>query len=86
MGDREAAWMMVGGEGAKAENQRNKAFVHVCHVLPTLQSPKSSLLSIEVKNKHKHFILAVCQPSHLKEITRATSGTIMHSVCQPVFL
>ena len=31
VGDREAARMMVGGEGAEAENQRNKAFIHVRH-------------------------------------------------------
>jgi len=38
VGDGDSARMMVGGEGAKAENQRNDAFVHVCHVLPTIQS------------------------------------------------
>ena len=32
MGDGEAARMMVGGEGAEAENQRNKAFVHERHL------------------------------------------------------
>ena len=31
MGEREAARMMVGGEGAKAENQGSKAFIHACH-------------------------------------------------------
>ena len=37
-------------------------------------------------SKEWTFILTVCPPLHLKEITRATSGTIMHSVCQLVFL
>ena len=31
MGDGEAARMMVGGEGAEAGNQRNKAFIHERH-------------------------------------------------------
>ena len=42
MGDGDSARMMVGGEGAKAENQRNDAFVHVCHVLPTIPLLRAS--------------------------------------------